>query len=227
MAGFRWAGDLNGHKNPLIKEFLIPAATAIEKGEPVQFTQGTGVVVLPGPTDFDDPIFGVANEAHNGTSGGRQSGTKIELLYSPTAIYRYLASKTYTATGGSTTTLVDSSLLPQTDDFWIGGAIKVVNCQNNSSLNGRIIEITDSTGSTGTLTFAAQEAAFQSGDTYQLVPGEYAEGYVGYDLDSDAMNPDYDANGGETLQFLYRKAGTMESFWRFILHEFANHPNAL
>lgn len=222
MAGFIWAGDLNGHKNPLIRKVLIPTATAIEKGEPIQFTQGTGVVVLPGPTDFDDPIYGVATAAH-----AANSGTELEINYSPTAIYRYNASKTYTATGGSTTTIVDSSLVPATDDFWIGGAVKVVNCQADSSLNGRIIEITDSTGGTGTLTFAAQEAAFASGDTYQLVPGTYAEGYVGYDLDSDAMNPDYDANGGETLQFLYRKAGTMESFWRFILHEFANHVNAL
>ena len=222
MAGFHWAGDLNGHKNPLIRKVLIPTATAIEKGEPIQFTQGTGVVVLSDPTDFDDPIYGVANAAH-----AANSGTSLEIGYSPSAIYRYNASKTYTATGGSTTTIVDSSLVPTTNDFWIGGAVKIISCAANSALNGRIIEITDSTGSGGTLTFAAQEAALASGDTYQLVPGTYAEGYVGYDLDSDAMNPDYDAIGGETLQFLYRKAGTMESFWRFILHEFANHVNAL
>jgi len=54
--GFRWAG----RRPPTIREYYIPSATAIEKGEPVSFTQGTGVIVLAGPTDFDDPILGVA-----------------------------------------------------------------------------------------------------------------------------------------------------------------------
>lgn len=222
MAGFIWAGDLNGHKNPLIRKVYIPTATVIDKGEPIQFTQGTGVVVLPEPTDFDDPIYGVATAAH-----AANSGTELEISYSPTAIYRYNASKTYTATGGSTTTIVDSSIVPQTDDFWIGGAVKIISCAADSTLNGQILEITDSTGITGTLTFATQSAALASGDTFQLVPGYMAEGYVGFDLDSDALNPDYDAIGGETLQFLYRKPGTMESFWRFVLNEFGNNPNAV
>ncbi len=60
MKGFQWCGDLNGHKNPIVKKYYVPDATAIEKGEPVQFTQGTGIIVHAGPADFDDPILGVS-----------------------------------------------------------------------------------------------------------------------------------------------------------------------
>ena len=217
--GFRWAGDMNGHKNPIIREYLIPTATAIEKGEPVDFTQGTGVIVLAGPTDFDDPISGVANETHDGSTSGRDSGTVIELSISPTAIYKYKAAKTYTMTGGSTSTAVDSSLVPQTDNFWINGAIKIISCAADSTLNGRVVRISDSTGSTGSLALAETlPSALASGDTYQLCPGNYADGYLGYDLDSDAMNPDFDAIGGNVLRLLYSDPDNMTMYFVFERH---------
>ena len=206
MGGFKWCGDLNGHKNPIIRKIYIPTTTVIERGEPVSYTQGTGAIVLAGPTDFDDPIYGVAVAAH-----AANSGTELEVSVSPTALYTYKAAKTYTMTGGSTTTCVDSSLLPQTDDFWIGGAIKIVNCVADSTLNGRVFKISDSTGSTGTLTLdETLPAALASGDTYQLCPGYMALNYLGYDLDSDAMNPDYDANGGNVLRIVATNSEIME-----------------
>jgi len=211
MAGFKWAGDLNGHKHPIIRKILIPTATAIEEGEPVSFTAGTGAIVLADPTNQQDAIFGVCTAAHTANSG-----TELEVSVSPSAIYRYHASKTYTATGGSTTTIVDSSLLPQTDKFWIGGAVKVVSCAADSSLNGKIIKITDSTGSSGTITFATQTAAFASGDTYQICLGNYADGMIGYDLDSDAMNPDFDTDGGTVLKYLYSNPDTMDMYFTFV-----------
>lgn len=214
MKGFNWAGDLNGHKNPLVRKVYIPTATAIEKGEPIDYTQGTGAIVLAGPTDFDDPIFGVSMQEH-----AANSGTSLEISYSPTAIYKYKAAKVYTLTGGSTTTAVDSSLVPQTDNFWIGGAIKIVSCAADSSLVGRVVKIADSTGSSGTLTLAETlPAALASGDTILLCPGYMAEGYLGYDLDSDAMNPDFDAIGGNVLRFLWSNPDTMESYWLFERH---------
>jgi len=213
MAGFKWAGDRNGQKNALIRDYLIPTATAIEAGEPVDFTQGTGVIVLAHPEALDDPILGVATAVH-----AASSGTSIEISYSPTAIYKYHASKTYSATGGSTTTIVDDSLLPATDDFWIGGAVKIISCAADSSLNNKILKITDSTGSTGTLTFAAQTAALASGDTYQLCLGNHAENHLGYDLDSDAMNPDFDADGGNVLRFLYAEPDLMDMYFVFESH---------
>ena len=210
MAGFKYAGDLNGHKRKLVRDYLIPTATAVDAGEPVQFTQGTGVITIAQASDFDDYILGVATAAH-----AANSGTSIELTYSPTAIYVYHASKTYTATGGSTTTIVDSSLLPQTDDFWIGGAVKIVSCAADSSLNGKVISITDSTGSPGTLTFATQAAAFAAGDTFQLCLGKYAENHLGYDLSADSLHPDFDADGGATLRFLYAEPMLMDMYFTF------------
>ena len=213
--GFVWAYDENGHPCPQIRKFVIPDATAIERGEPVQFTQGTGVVVHAGPADLDDPILGVSMNEKEASDGQVQ----LEVSYSPKAVYKYHASKAYTATGGSTTTFVDSSLLPQTDNFWINGAIKIISCAADSSLNGRVVKISDSTGSTGTLTLAETlPAALASGDTAYLCLGEYAKNHLGYDLDSDAMNPDFDADGGNVLRFMHSTPETMDMFFKFEQH---------
>ena len=215
MKGFQWCGDLNGHKNPIVKKYYVPDATAIEKGEPVDFTQGTGVIVLAGPTDFDDGILGVSMNEKAANDGQ----TELEVSASPTAIYRYKAAKVYTLTGGSTTTAVDSSLVPQTDNFFIGGAIQIVSCAADSSLNGKIVSISDSTGSTGTITLAETlPAALASGDTIKICLGYMAENYLGYDLDSDAMNPDFDAIGGNVLRFLYSTPENMTMCFTFERH---------
>jgi hypothetical protein len=211
MAGFEWIGDLNGQKNPIIKKSYIPTATAVERGEPVQFTQGTGVIVHAAPTDFDDPIYGVATEPHDGSTSGRQSGTEIELSMSPTALYRHKLTKVYTLTGGSTSTAVDSSLVPATNHFWKGGYIEIVSCANDSSLNGKRVSISDSTGGSGSLALAETlPAALQAGDTIRLCPGYMAHGHIGYDLDSDAMNVDFHADGGETLEIYDTNPKLME-----------------
>lgn len=225
MKGFRWAKDLNGHKNPIIKKMYVPDATAIENGEPIQFTQGTGVVVLPGPTDFDDPIAGVSMNEKAASDGQ----TELEVSISPSALYTYdCRSLAYTLTDGSTTTAVDSSLVPQTDNFWIGGAIEIISCAADSSLNGRIVKISDSTGATGTLTLAETlPAALASGDTIYLCPGYMAEGYVGYDLDSTAMKVNFDAIGGENLQIVDTNPDKMEMTVGFKLHEFGGQMNAV
>ena len=222
--GFTWAGSLNGHKNPIIRKMPVPDATAIEKGEPIDFTPGTGIIVLADPTDFDDPIYAVSNEEKAANDGKLE----IEVIPDPEGIFRYEASKVYTLTGGSTTTAVDSSLLPQTDNFWKGGAIKIVTCAADSSLVGKIVKISASTGSTGTLTLAETlPSVLASGDTILLVPGNHAEGYFGFDLDSDAMNPDFDAIGGESLLFLWSDPDKMVSYYKFRLHKLGNHVAAL
>lgn len=215
MKGFNWAGDLNGHKNAIVRKVAVPDATAIEKGEPIDFTQGTGIIVLAGPTDFDDPIYGVSMEEKAANDGK----LFIDVSISPTAIYKYKAIKEYTLTGGSTTTAIDSSLVPQTDNFWIGGAIQIVSCAANSTLNGRIVKIADSTGATGVLTLAETlPSALAANDTIKLCLGYMADNYLGYDLDSDAMNPDFDAIGGNVLRYLYSNPDTMEMFFTFEKH---------
>lgn len=215
MKGFNWSGDLNGQKNPIVRSLYVLNATAIEQGEPIIYTPGTGVAVVAAPTDFDDPIDGVSmieKVAADGT-------TYIDVSVSPTAIYKYKAAKSYTLTGGSTTTAVIASLMPQTNSLWKGGAIKIIACAADSSLNGRVYKISDSTGATGTLTLSETlPATLASGDTIYLCPGYMAHNYLGWDLDSDAMNPDYAAVGGNVLRLHATNPDAMESQWIFERH---------
>lgn len=208
MKGFTWSGNKAGHKTPNIRKCHVPDATAIEKGEPIIYTAGTGVAVIAAPTDFDDPIYGVSMIEKAANDGV----TEIDVAEaSPYDIFKYKCTKEYTLTGGSTTTAVDSSIVPQTDDFWIGGAIRITACAADASLVGRIVKISDSTGATGTLTLAETlPAALASGDKIQLCPGYMAHDYLGYDLDSDSMNPDWDAIGGNVLRIYDTNPDMME-----------------
>jgi len=221
MKGFRWAYDLNGAKVPFVRSLYIPTATAIEMGEIVLFTPGTGVAVVAG-TDFDDPSIGVALYAH-----AANSGYSISVSVSPTAVYSHGNGNTITATGGSTTTFVVAGLLPQTDYLWIGGRLKIIACAADSSLNGKIIEITGSTGSTGTITFDTQAAAFASGDTAYLCPGSRAITEYGWDLDGDGMNIDWDTSGGSAITLVDVDPDTFTSYWMFRLHQFGNYAKTL
>lgn len=221
MAYFKWAYDLNGDKVPILKEFYIPTATAIEAGEIVKFTPGTGIEVVAG-TDFDDPFLGVAVNEH-----AANSGTGIKVSCSPTAVYSLVSTNLITATGGSTTTFVVAGLKPQTNDLWKGGMLKIVSCAADSSLNGKMIPITASTGATGTLTFATQPAAFASGDTAYLCPGPLAIGEHGWDLTSDGTDVDWDTDGGEALILVGVDPEKMTTYWKARLHQFGNGPAAI
>jgi hypothetical protein len=226
LAYFKFAYDLSGDKTEQLKPFYIAGSTAIEKGEIVLFTPGTGIAAVAG-TDFDDPAIGVATEAHDGSTAGRQSGTEIKVSCSPTAVYALRSTNVITATGGSTTTFVVAGLLPQTDNLWIDGYLEVVTCAADSSMVGKMIKITDSTGATGTLTFATQPAAFAANDTAYLHPGPLAIGEYGWDLTSDGTDVDWDTSGGEALQLVDVDPVHKLSFWKLRLHQFGDHPKAI
>ena len=216
MSGFRWAYDLNGSKVPLVRPMYIPTATAIEKGEVLKFTPGTGIVVGDA-SDTDTAHIGVAVNEHEANSG-----TEIKVSISPMAVYAHKSTNIITATGGSTTTFVVSGLLPQIDDLWIDGCIEIVTCAADSSMIGRRLKITDSDGSDGSVTFAAQTAAFASGDTARICPGPRAIGEYGWDLDGDGMNIDWDTDGGESLILVDVDPDNMTSYWMLRLHTFGN-----
>jgi hypothetical protein len=216
MKGFVWAGDFNGHKNALVKKFYVPDATAIEKGEPVRFTQGTGIVTLSDHADFQDAILGVSMTEKAANDGV----TEIEVSYSPTAIYKYKAAKAYTLTGGSTTTAVDDSLLPDEADTFNNGSIQIVTCAADSTLIGRIVKVTDYDGADGTLTLGETlPAVLAAGDTIMICPGNMMEGFLGWDLTSDSMHPDFDTEGSNVLKFLYANPETLEMFFTFLPFE--------
>jgi hypothetical protein len=221
---FEWAYDMNGSKVPFIKRLYIPTATAVEKGEIIDFTPGTGVVVLSDSDDADDAYAGVAMYAHEASSG-----TEIAVSVSPTAVYRHNCTEVITATGGSTTTFVCSTLVPTTDNLWIGGYLEVVTCAADSSMIGKRIYITDSTGTGGTITFDTQPAAFASGDTARLCPGPLALYTTGWNLDDDAVDVDWAQNGttGESLVLVDVNPSAMEAYFMLRLHKFGNGPASL
>jgi hypothetical protein len=213
MSGFYLAS-----KEARMQPLPIPETTVIEQGEIIDFTPGTGVVVMGAAgEDFDGPAAGVAVNAH--ASG---DGSSIKVITDPNAVFAHKSSNIITATGGSTTTFVVAGLLPQTDDIWKGGMLEVVTCAADPSMVGKRIPITDSTGSSGTLTFATQPSAFAAGDTARLCPGPFAINEHGWDLDSDGMNVDWDTSGGEGLQLVDTDPANMTSFWKIRLHRFGN-----
>lgn len=235
MAGFYWAGDLNGHPHPIIREYYVAATTAIKKGAPINFTPGVGIVALTEALseDFDDLILGIAMEEHDGATAGRQKGNKIEVSISPTAIYRYDCTTVIPLTGGSVTTAVNSNLVPATDDYYNNGAIKIVSCAADSSLNGRVVRISDHTGSGGTLTLAETlPAALASADTIRLCPGNLLDNYLGFDLwynsanlttgTTATMDIDWTAVGGNVLKVLWSEPDKFCTYVTFLASAIAS-----
>ena len=222
---FKYNSDF-AHKAAKITPYYIATGTVIELGEMVKFTPGTGIVAI-GDADQDDPYIGVAAEGHDGSTAGRNVGLEILIYDSPTAIFSQKCMNIITATGGSTTTFVVSGLLPQTNDLWNGGYLKIIACAADSSLNGKKIKITDSVGSTGTLTFAVQSGALASGDTAYLCPGPLAITEYGWDLESDGMLIDWDTSGGEAICIESVDVLNFRCRVFFRLHQFGNGPAAL
>ena len=229
MAGLKFAYDLITGNTELMKPFYIPTGTAIEKGEVVIFTPGTGVAAV-GDSDQDNPVIGVAVEAHDGATAGRQVGLEIKVSCSPTACFKVPCAKVITASGGSVTTFVDSSLKPATDNIFNGGYIQVVACAADStgSMAGKMIKVTDHTGSGGTLTFATQPHAFASGDTVRLFPGPLALTTYSHNLTSDGTDIDFEQSAaGEAIQIVEASPIDKLLIAKFRLHQYGNGPAAL
>jgi len=226
MAYFKFAFNTAG-KSAIPREFPIATGTAIEKGEIVKFTPGTGVVAI-GDADQDDPVLGVALENHDGaTADGRQTGLLIKVATDLNDVFELQSTEAQTLTGGSTTTAVISGLLPQTNDLWNGGYIEIVTCAASSELVGTMHKITDSVGSSGTLTVPTMAAALASGDTIRIHPGKLALTEFGWDLNSDGTDIDYTSSGGEAIQLFDVDPARKKSFWKLRLQQYASHPVAL
>jgi len=85
-----------------------------------------------------------------------------------------------TATGGSTTTIVDSKLIEylgdsNEDDILNGGTVILIKDAGGAAAapEGEIRYIDDYTSATGTITFTAMTAAPAAGDTYMLVSRDF------------------------------------------------------
>jgi hypothetical protein len=226
MANFRFVrNEANRVGNP--RKYQIASNTAIEKGEVVKLTNG--LVVAIGDADQDDPYLGISAVAHDGaTADGVQTATEILIYDDPNDVFAVYPTAYLTATGGSTTTFVDSSILPATDDIFNGGAIKIRTCAADSTLVGRVIKISDFTGSGGTITLAETlPAAFAAGDTAYLCPGPRAIGQFGWDLNSDGDDINWESSGGESLVFVGSDIINFEVYFKLRLHLKGNNVNAL
>lgn len=220
-----YAYDLSrGEGQPLVLEFYIASGTVIEKGEVVKLVENA--VVAIGDTDQDDPYLGVAAEDHDGVTTSptsRQTGTAIKVYCSPTAVFKCRPNIISTATGGNTTTWVDSGFTDPVDDKFNGGYLKVKTTAALTAAVNKAIRITDFTQSTGTFT-GTFTGGVTVGDTAVVFP---SSGGFGWDLNSDGTNLNLAANGGESIQIVNVDTVNEEVYWKLRLHQFANSELAL
>lgn len=212
-----YAFDLSrGEGQPLIMEFYIASGTAIELGEVVRMVENA--IVPVGDTDQDDPYLGVAEEPHDGTSVGRQSGNWIRVYCSPSAVFKCRPNIISTATGGNTTTWVDSGFTDPADDKFNGGYIKPKTTAALTNAINKNIRVTDFTKTTGTFT-GTFAGGVSVGDTAVVLP---PVGSFGWDFNADGTNLNLAANGGESIQIVKVDVVAEIVYWKFRLHQFAN-----
>lgn len=220
-----YAYDLSrGDDQPVIMEFYIATGTVIQKGEVVKLVENA--VVAVGDTDQDDPYLGVAAEEHDGVTTSptsRQTGTSIKVWCSPTAVFRCRPNIISTATGGNTTTWVDSGITDPVDDKFNGGWLKIKTTTALTNAVNKAIRVTDFTAATGTFT-ATMTGGVTVGDTAVVLP---PPGGFGWDLNSDGNNLNLAANGGESIQIVKVDTVSEEVYWKFRLHQLANSQIAI
>ena len=150
-------------------DYLIATDTVIAEDQVVKLAGGKVVLAVAGETAA---ILGVAKENHSGVTDAfnvRSNGTKIRVSDSPATIYEAPAPQ-ITATGGSTTTVVDTGLATFANDDFNGGFLKLVSkgaSSANTDALGTLYEITDFVGSTKTFT-VAEGVAHTAGDVYEV-----------------------------------------------------------
>lgn len=203
-----YAYDLAGIDYAVIREFDIATDTAIELGEVVVLSEGK-VIAVAAPEDLDDPVLGVAAEAHTGvadTLNPRSDGLRIKVFCSPTAVFKCKPAVVSTADSGNTTTWVDAEITAGADDLYNGGYLKLTEKADDSTLTaviGTKYAITDFDHGSDTLT-GAFTGGVSAGDKALIFP---PVGSKGWDLNSDGTNLLFKTNGaatgaGETVQII-------------------------
>jgi hypothetical protein len=205
-------------KHPIATGTNIPMGASVIKTN--------GLVVLNSDGDSDIPVLGISAEKHDGSTAGRQAGTEILIYDDPNDVFSLIPRTAITATGGSTTTFVDSNLKFAVDDQLNGGYIEVVTCAADSSQVGRKIKITDYTASGGTITLGETlPVAFAAGDTAYLCPGRISIGAYFTDMATSGLDVNWeDTDAGETLQIHDVDPETFRVFFKARLHLNASYP---
>lgn len=175
--------NLDGGVIMSVREYDIAYNTAIKAGQVVALSGG---LVVAAAANITTAILGIAAEDHGGAADAlnpRANGTKIMVFDSPHLVMRQKAPQ-LTATGGSITTFVSTSMAAFANDDLNGGFIKLVekgaNSENTDPI-GAVREITDHVGADKTLTISSGGKVC-SGDVYEIYP---PIGFAKGNLDSD------------------------------------------
>lgn len=162
--------------------YPIAAATEIHKGQPVVLTAGLIVAVA---ADATAAIIGVAASEHKGDTSSIYPADYAEeiLVYDNPAQIFECNVPVITATGGSTTTIVDTALDAFADDAFNNGYAKLVEkaaASTNTDPIGKIYKISDYTALDNTLTIPTAGGAVTAGDKFEIYP-PYAFATFGFD----------------------------------------------
>lgn len=156
-----------------VRTYDIGASTEIEEGQVLVLSGG---LVTKAAANETGTILGIAAENHKGAEDALNpsaNGKEILVYDNPGLVMRCPAPR-LTATSGSATTIVDTTNLASgiADDAFIGGYIKLVKKgtdSTNTDAIGKVRRITDSAGSTSTLTVESG-GTICAGDVYELYP---------------------------------------------------------
>lgn len=143
--GFEYIGNLL-HQEDAGMDFELTPNTAFTKGDMVVLTNGKVAAAAANATN----VLGVIAETFSTTTNPSAKTTKGKVLINPFNIYRCSFSdhRDATATGGTTTTLIDTGLSTSNDDYWNGALLYIY----EGKAAGSIRTVADYKGSTDTLT---------------------------------------------------------------------------
>ena len=145
------------------REYELTPNTAFSKGDMVVLTNGKVAKAAANAAN----VLGVMAESITAADNPTAGITYGKVYDNPFNIYRcsFADQTDSTATGGTTTTLIDTGLTTSTNDVW-KGALLYVYAGTNA---GCIRTVTDYEGSNDTLTFQAMPAACDTTSKYIIL----------------------------------------------------------
>ncbi len=151
-----------------IKTFPI-SNLVVQKGALVTYVPGADSVSLF-TIDTGVPVLGIAQETTTTASTTIQVDVCLTGNMLEGDVDEIVDGTTLTATGGSSTTFVDSSFVAGNDDILIGARFEVLSMASGDKPVGTVLTATGYTSATGTIQFASLGATgFAIGDTIKLL----------------------------------------------------------
>lgn len=145
------------------REYELAPNTAFSKGDMVVLADGKVAKAAPNAAN----VLGVMAESITAADNPTAGITYGKVYDNPFNIYRcsFSDQTDSTATGGTTTTLIDTGLGTSTNDVWNGALLYIYEGTNA----GCIRTVTDYAGDTDTLHFQAMPAACDTTSKYILL----------------------------------------------------------